>query len=108
MEFVLKRLPESLKDEIIFTGYQSDTAKFYSIFDVFSLVSAYQAFGLVLTEVMMHKLPVVVTREGGMQYIVDENATGYLVAQFDVGAIAERLIKLYNDSGLRKQMGIKG
>jgi len=97
-----------IEDKVIFTGYQSDTAKFYTIFDVFSLFSAYEAFGLVLAEAMLHKLPVVATRVGGMQYIVDDNITGYLVDKYDVSQMTEKLGVLCKDIVLRKKMGEAG
>lgn len=94
--------------QVIFAGYQSDTAKFYSIFDVFSLVSAYEAFGLVLAEAMLHKLPVVATNVGGMRFIVSDNETGFLVEKYQITAIADKLMVLCNDAELRKRMGKKG
>lgn len=97
-----------LEDKIIFAGYQADTALFYSVFDIFTLVSAYEAFGLVLPEAMLHKLPVVATRVGGMQFIVDDNQTGFLVEKYNIEAIAEKLMRLCLDKALRIQQGNKG
>ncbi|ESU23547.1 hypothetical protein FSS13T_22750 [Flavobacterium saliperosum S13] len=97
-----------LNDYVIFAGYQSDVALYYSIFNIFSLVSAYEAFGLVLAEAMLSKLPVVATKVGGMQYIVDDNVTGYLVEKFDIDAIAMKLEVLYENEQLRNEMGIAG
>jgi glycosyltransferase involved in cell wall biosynthesis len=98
----------NLKDSVIFAGYQDDVALYYSVFDVFSLVSGYEAFGLVLAEAMLHKLPIVATKVGGMQYIVDDTSTGYLVERFDVPAIATKLEALVQDENLRKKMGEMG
>ena len=98
----------SIKDNVLFTGYQHEIAQYYAIFDVFSLVSAYESFGLVLAEAMLHKLPIVATRVGGMQYIVDDEKTGYLVDKLDVKAIAEKLENLCLDSELRRLFGGHG
>jgi glycosyltransferase involved in cell wall biosynthesis len=97
-----------IEDNVIFAGYQNQVGNYYSLFDIFCLVSAYEAFGLVLPEAMLHKLPVVATRVGGMQYIVDDNQTGFLVEKFDVKAIAEKLEILCLNSDLRKQFGNNG
>jgi len=91
----------NIEDKVIFTGYQSEVNKFYEIFDIFSLVSANEAFGLVLAEAMLHKLPIVATRVGGMKYIVDDHKTGFLIEKFDVKGIAEKLEILCLDSDLR-------
>jgi glycosyltransferase involved in cell wall biosynthesis len=107
---VYQELAKELKiqDYIVFTGYQNNTSKYYAIFDIFSLVSAYESFGLVLAEAMLQKLPIVATRVGGMQYIVDDNKTGFLVEKLDVKAIAEKLKILFLDADLRKQFGENG
>jgi len=97
-----------IQDYVIFVGYQSKVSDFYSIFDIFSLVSAYESFGLVLAEAMFHKLPIVATRVGGMQYIVDNIETGFLVEKYDIDSIAEKLEILCLDHELRKRFGKKG
>lgn len=97
-----------IQDHVIFAGYQNEIGHYYALFDVFCLVSAYEAFGLVLPEAMFHKLPVVATRVGGMQYIVDDTKTGFLVDKFDVTAIAEKLEALYLNADLRTTLGTNG
>lgn len=97
-----------INNKVIFAGYQNSISNFYSIFDIFCLVSAYEAFGLVLAEAMLHKLPVIATKVGGMQYIVDENETGFLVEKFDVAAIKTKMNLLCNDRLLREAFGQKG
>ncbi|WP_269686369.1 glycosyltransferase [Flavobacterium lacustre] len=97
-----------IQDNVIFAGYQNEISDYYAVFDVFCLVSAYEAFGLVLAEAMFHKLPVVATRVGGMQHIVDDNHTGFLVDKFDVKAISEKLQILCEDVNLRTLFGNNG
>jgi glycosyltransferase involved in cell wall biosynthesis len=105
-----KKLSEelSISDKVIFTGYQSDVALYYRLMNIFVLVSAYEAFGLVLAEAMLSKLPVVATKVGGMKYIVDDTKTGFLVQPFDVNAIAEKLNVLCFDEELRLSYGNMG
>lgn len=105
-----ERLVQQLNIEksVTFEGYQDDTAKYYAIFDVFSLVSAHESFGLVLAEAMLSKLPIVATKVGGMQYIVDHEKTGYLVEKQNIVEIAEKLEILCNAESLRTEMGKAG
>jgi len=98
----------NIQDQIIFAGYQKDTALYYSIFDIFTLVSSHESFGLVLAEAMFHKLPILATRVGGMKYIVDDNETGFLVEKYEVDQIAAKLQILCNNKELRIQFGEKG
>lgn len=95
-------------NNVIFTGYQSNVTEFYSIFDIFSLVSSYEAFGLVLAEAMLHKLPIVATSVGGMKYIVEDNQTGFLVPKHQVKVISQKLQDLCSDPKLRTLMGQNG
>lgn len=97
-----------IENRVIFVGYQSDVSKYYSIFDIFCLVSAYEAFGLVLAEAMLHKVPVIATRVGGMQYIVDDLSTGFLVEKYNIDDITEKLLLLSEDESLRKKYGQNG
>lgn len=97
-----------ISDKVIFTGYQPDVTLFYQMMDVFTLVSAREAFGLVLAEAMLNKLPVIATKVGGMKYIVEDEKTGFLVKPFQVEKIAEKMEALYQNPSLRIQMGGNG
>lgn len=98
----------NISDNIIFTGYKSDVSLYYNTFDIFALVSAYESFGLVLAEAMLHELPIVATRVGGMKYIVENEITGFLVDKFEILKIAEKLELLILDKQLRREFGVAG
>lgn len=98
----------NIKEKVIFTGYQSDVTLYYKIMNVFSLVSAREAFGLVLAEAMLNKLPVVATKVGGMKYIVDDGKTGFLVNPYEIDEIADKFEKLYNDKEICQFFGDNG
>jgi len=97
-----------VSDKIIFAAYQSDVTLFYKMMDVFSLVSAYEAFGLVLAEAMLNELPVIATKVGGMKYIVDHGKTGILVEPKNISEIRAAFEKLYSDKDLAIKMGQLG
>ncbi|WP_310379998.1 glycosyltransferase [Flavobacterium sp.] len=97
-----------IQKQVFFAGYQADTSLYYSVFDVFSLVSSHESFGLVLAEAMFHKLPIVATKVGGMKYIVDDNETGFLVEKYEVQSIASKLEILSQNKQLRQEFGQKG
>ena len=97
-----------ISNRVIFLGYQSDVSLYYKLMDIFTLVSAREAFGLVLAEAMLSELPVVATKVGGMKYIVDDRKTGFLVEPKNIVEITERLEKLLGNPELRHQMGING
>lgn len=97
-----------ISDKIIFAGYQSDVSLYYKLMDVFALVSAREAFGLVLAEAMLSKLPVIATKIGGMKYIVDHDTTGFLVEPYNANQVADKLEELFNNSKLRNTMSENG
>jgi spore coat protein SA len=67
-----------------------------------------EAFGLVNVEAMATGLPVIATRAGGMQEIIQDGETGYLINQKNIKAeLTERLLLLLHNTSLRRQMGLR-
>lgn len=97
-----------LADKVIFTGYQSNVTMFYKMMTVFALASSREAFGLVLAEAMLNKLPIVATKVGGMKYIVEDNKTGFLVPAYNTAEISQKFEILFNDVKLREEFGSNG
>ena len=52
--------------------------------------------------------PLVSTRHSGIPEIIVDGTTGFLVAERDVGALADRLLSLLRNAELRKKMGEAG
>jgi glycosyltransferase involved in cell wall biosynthesis len=67
-----------------------------------------EAFGLVVAEAMALGKPVVATRVGGIPEVVVEGETGFLVERRDARAMADRILQLAADAGLRRRMGEAG
>lgn len=63
---------------------------------------------LVLKEAGASSLPVIGTYHGGLPEIVDDGRTGFLVAERDVDALADRLARLVDAPTLRAEMGLAG
>lgn len=59
-------------------------------------------------EAMAHGLPVVSTRHAGIPEAVEEGVSGFLVAEGDVEAMAERITALAADAELRRRLGAAG
>jgi len=93
---------------VIFAGYQADTAPYYALFDVFVLASCSEAFGLVLAEAMLFSLPVIATRVGVIPYVVNDGESGLLIEPYSVSQIEEAVISFSKDRELMKKMGEAG
>lgn len=80
-------------------------ADLYRHASCFVLPSDEEGFGMVVIEAMASGIPVVATRSGGPDGIIDDGVDGYLVDLNDPEAIADRLLRLTIDSPLRREMG---
>ncbi|MEV4899734.1 glycosyltransferase family 1 protein [Citricoccus sp. NPDC055426] len=91
----------------VFTGYLSgaDLAAAYASADVFAFPSTTETLGLVALESMASGVPVVGARAGGIPFVIDDGATGFLVESGDVGGWVDRLALLLTDTGRRAAMG---
>jgi glycosyltransferase involved in cell wall biosynthesis len=67
-----------------------------------------EVFGFVIAEGMAARKPVVATRVGGIPELVEDGRTGFLVERGDSKAMADKLLLLLDDAGLRKDMGERG
>ncbi|WP_100629629.1 glycosyltransferase [Algoriphagus formosus] len=97
-----------LMDQVMFAGYQSHNQNFYSMMDVLVVPSSREGFGLVAVEAMLHGLPVIATKVGGLQDIVLDQETGYLVPPLSPESLAEKIQILIEQPELRQEMGEKG
>ena len=101
-----------LTDHVNYLGpkYGKEKQKMLSEADIFTFPTFYsnECFPLVLLEAMSEGLPVVSTYEGGIPDIVEENVTGYLVPQRNIGDLALKLEALITNKDLRIKMGNAG
>ena len=94
-----------LNRHVLFTGYRSDVPHLMECADVVVLCSETESTPLTLLEGMSCGLPVVATEVGGIPEIIDDGVNGFLVPLKHPEAIAERILELNADPGLRKRLG---
>lgn len=78
---------------------QDRLRELYAECDVWLSGSRAEGFGLPCLEAMACRCPVVSTRSGGPEDIVEDGVNGYLVDVDDVGALAERLARVWTMDG---------
>jgi len=76
--------------------------------ELFILPSRREPFGIVLLEAMAAGKPIVATRAGGVPEVVKEGENAILVEPESSDALAQGIMKLLQDSDLRKRFGEKG
>ena len=103
----LRSLAQDLKiaDDIVFTGYLSDLQPFYANIDVLVLTSDREAFGRVILEAMSYGRAVIASAVGGVPEVVEDGRTGYLVPAEDISAYARKILCLFENPELCRQMG---
>lgn len=104
---MLKDLARELdvEAEVCFAGWVANTDAFYHAIDINTLTSLSETFPYALTEGARAALPTVSSRVGGVPYLIDHGANGYLFPVGDQEALAEYLLILAQDPQLRKTMG---
>ena len=77
-----------LETSVILTGNIFNAYRFLKAFDVFVLTSLSEAFGLVILEAMIAKLPVIATDVGGVKYVISDKGKLVLPANTDALVLA--------------------
>jgi glycosyltransferase involved in cell wall biosynthesis len=110
-----KQLDESLNNaglmgNFVFLGNlkENQLSAVYGTADVFVLPSIQEGQGIVLLEAQACGKPVVAFGEGGVYEAVRDKETGFLVDLGNSEGLADNLLKLLGDDGLRQKMGTAG
>jgi glycosyltransferase involved in cell wall biosynthesis len=70
--------------------------------------TASEPFGLTMLESLASEKPMIVTNMGGMPEIIMDDVTGYVIKIKDYGTLASRIIRLLEEPGIRKRLGVTG
>jgi glycosyltransferase involved in cell wall biosynthesis len=98
----------NLDGRVTFVGQISDEdlALLYQGATALVLVSLYEGFGLPLVEAMSCGTPVITSNVASMPEVAGD--AGLQVSPYDIGAIADALIRLSNDRDLRQVLRARG
>ena len=83
---------------------QETLALYYAAADVCAVPSLTESFGLVALEAMACGTPVVGTRVGGLQKLIEHGESGLLVPAGDYQALAEAIAQVLTDPRLRMHL----
>jgi glycosyltransferase involved in cell wall biosynthesis len=97
-----------MERNVLFLGYRRDIPDLLPLMDVVVMPSLRESFGIVALEAMAMKVPVIASRIGGLEEVVEHEKTGLLVPPGDAGALAEAIRGLADNPEMRRNMGEAG
>jgi glycosyltransferase involved in cell wall biosynthesis len=106
LEDEIRRLHAELGigDRCQILGYRDDVIAILAAADLFVMASHFEGFPIAIMEAMASGLPVVATRVGGIPDAVTDGHEGLVVEPRAPEALAEALVRLARDGGLRRTM----
>ena len=93
---------------LVFTSWRRDIDTINAGLDIVALTSKNEGTPVSLIEAQAANKPIVSTRVGGIEDIVQENIGAFLSDSGDEEALGKNMLRLINDEALRKQMGLQG
>lgn len=97
-----------MSERLIFTGFRLDLAEIYAEASIAVLPSLSEGLSNVLLEAMAAGLPVIATRVGGNEEVVEGNVTGLLVPPANRERLAQAIIQLLQHPELATTFGRAG
>ena len=98
---------KDFSERIHFETFTKRPEKFMAAADVFCLPSYREGFGMTVIEAGSVGLPSIGTRIYGISDAIDEKTTGFLFTPRDIDGLAEIMLKMVEEPGIRKQMGMQ-
>jgi len=93
-----------LESSVFFLGFQTDVSRLLNNFDIFVLSSATEGFSIATIEAMACELPVVATRCGGPEEIVQNGENGVLVDAGDSQQLSAAIQRVWDDRPFRQRL----
>jgi glycosyltransferase involved in cell wall biosynthesis len=94
-----------IADRVTVARWTDTVSGWLSGFDVLAMPSRFEGLPLVLLEAMLAERAVVATDVGSIPDALRQGETGLVVPVDDDVALAEALVQLRNDPGLRQRLG---
>jgi len=96
-----KSIAMGISDKVVFSGFQDDVKKFYSVADLFVMPSVSEPFGLTALEAMASNTPVIISKQSGVSEVVNHC---FKVDFWDSHEMANKIIGLLSHESLSNEM----
>jgi glycosyltransferase involved in cell wall biosynthesis len=88
-----------------FLGFRSDMREIYALMDLFVMASYHEGFPRAAMEAAAMGKPLVLTDIRGCREVVTHGREGFLIPVRQVGPLAQAILHLLEDDGLRRRYG---
>jgi glycosyltransferase involved in cell wall biosynthesis len=106
LETLAKEL--GVTEMVIFAGFVTDIDSVYQALDVFLFPSSFEGLGTSLLAAMSYEVPAVAFQCCAFGEIIENEKSGLLVEQGNVGAISEAVTRLLQDKEFARSIGEAG
>ena len=107
-ELVERAKTIGVQDHLHFTGFREDAENLVGSFDLFVMSSVEEGLGTAVLDAYRHSVAVVVTDAGGLVEVVEDGVSGLVVRRGSGKALAEGILRVLSDGGLRKKLAEGG
>lgn len=97
----------AISDRIIFYGFSPEVAKLAWLSDIFLITSLREGLPRVVVEASLCMLPTVGFEVEGIREIIDDGQNGYIVPQYDIEMLVQRVEELLLSEELRKDFALR-
>jgi len=97
-----------LDGKVLFAGFRSDIKDVIAAADIIAAPSYLEGLGVAIMEAMACGKAIVASNVGGIPESVVDGETGLLAEAGDAGELADAIVRLASDRGLREAMGQRG
>ncbi|MDP3957997.1 MAG: glycosyltransferase [bacterium] len=102
LELLTKNL--KLEQNVVFAGWQDDTASFYRGADLYLSTSDYEGYGLSLIEAAIHGVPIVATDAGIVGTVLRDGESALVCPPHDAECLAKKASSIILDKEFAKKV----
>lgn len=90
----------NLENNVIITGWTNNVERYIPALDIAVLPSKWEGFGLAIIEYMACKKPIIASKVGGIEDIINDEKKGFLITPQDYNTLSKYIIKYIEDKEL--------
>jgi glycosyltransferase involved in cell wall biosynthesis len=105
---LMKRKQLGLEEAVAVVGHREDVPSVLAGLDVLVCPSDHEPFGMIVLEALAAGTPVVASDSGGPSEILEHGRSGLLFATGNPAALAEAVLRILDDPGLRQRLREEG